>query len=58
MSTLEAWKKMREVCVVGVGLHKFGRWPEKDVTDMGREAIQAALEDAGVDFKDIEAADF
>lgn len=55
MGTLEAWKKMREVCIVGVGLHKFGRWPDKDVSDMGREAIQAALEDAGASFKDIEA---
>ncbi len=55
MSTLEAWKKMREVCIVGVGLHKFGRWPEKSVGALGREAILAALEDAGADFKDIEA---
>lgn len=56
MSTLEAWKKMREVCIVGVGLHKFGRWPDKSIRAMGREAILAALEDAGADFKDIEAA--
>jgi acetyl-CoA acetyltransferase len=56
MSTLEAWKKMREVCIVGVGLHKFGRWPEKSVSAMGREAILAALDDAGADFKDVEAA--
>lgn len=55
MGIIEAWRNMREVCIVGVGLHKFGRWPEKDVTDMGREAIQAALEDAGLEFKDIEA---
>ena len=56
MSTLEAWKKMREVCIVGVGMHKFGRWPDKSVGAMGREAILAALDDAGADFKDIEAA--
>jgi acetyl-CoA acetyltransferase len=55
MSTLDAWKRMREVCIVGVGLHKFGRWPEKTVADMGREAILVALEDAGADFKDIQA---
>jgi len=55
MATLEAWKNTREVCIVGVGLHKFGRWPEKGVEDMGREAIFAALDDAGADFRDIEA---
>ena len=55
MGTLEAWKKMREVCIVGVGLHKFGRWPDKSVGAMGREAILAALDDAGAEFKDIEA---
>lgn len=54
MSTLEAWRSMREVCIVGVGMHKFGRWPEKGVGDMVREAILAALEDAGAEFRDIE----
>lgn len=55
MGTLEAWKNMREVCIIGVGLHKFGRWPEKSPGDLGREAILAALKDAGAEFKDIEA---
>jgi len=55
MGTLEAWRNMREVCIVGVGLHKFGRFPEKRVEDTGREAILAALEDAGAEFSDIEA---
>lgn len=44
---------MREVVVLGVGLHRFGR-TEKSVEEMGREAILAALDDAGMDFKDIE----
>lgn len=56
MGTLEAWKNMREVCVIGVGLHKFGRFPDKDLGALGREAILVALEDAGVEPKDIEAA--
>ena len=47
---------MREVAILGVGLHKFGRFPEKSVNDLAREAIQNALEDSGVPFKDIEAA--
>ena len=55
MANKEAWKRMREVCIVGVGLHKFGRWPEKRIQDLGREAIKAALADAGAKYADIEA---
>jgi acetyl-CoA acetyltransferase len=51
----EAWKKMREVCIIGIGLHKFGRWPDKSPGDLARVAIKEALDDAGVEFKDIEA---
>lgn len=51
----EAWKKMREVCIIGIGLHKFGRWPDKSPGDLARVAIKEALDDAGVPFKDIEA---
>jgi len=54
MGTLEAWKNMREVCVLGVGMHKFGRWPDRSAADMVREAILAAFEDAGCEFRDIE----
>ena len=51
----EAWKKLREVCIIGTGMHKFGRWPDKGVEAMGRIAIQEALDDAGVKFDDIQA---
>jgi acetyl-CoA acetyltransferase len=47
---------MREVYVVGVGLHPFGRFGEKDVIEIGREAVVAALKDAGVEWKKVEAA--
>ena len=47
---------MREVGVLGVGLHKFGRFPEKTVEDLGRVAILNALDDAGMTFNDIETA--
>ncbi|MDO8491330.1 MAG: thiolase family protein, partial [Dehalococcoidia bacterium] len=47
---------MREVVVLGVGLHKFGRFPDKPIEDIGREAILNALVDSGVSFKDIQAA--
>ena len=42
-----------EVAIIGVGLHPFGRF-EKTAMQMGAEAIQFALTDAGVDWKDIQ----
>ena len=45
---------MREVVIIGVGMHKFGRFPEKTVKELGRVAIENALEDSGVSFKEIE----
>lgn len=47
---------MREVVVLGAGLHRFGRFPDKSSQDMGREAIKNALDDSGVSFPDIEVA--
>src|SRR3990172_5893131 len=43
------------VVVLGVGLHPFGRHPDKSVGDMARVAALAALRDAGVDYKDVQA---
>ena len=42
-----------EVAIIGVGLHPFGRF-EKTAMQMGAEAIQFALTDAGVGWKDIQ----
>jgi len=47
---------MRDVVVLGAGLHRFGRFPDKSLPDLGREAIKNALDDAAVPFKDIEVA--
>lgn len=44
-----------DVAIIGVGLHPFGRF-EKTAMEMGAEAIQAALADAGVEWKDIHPA--
>ena len=41
------------VAIIGVGLHPFGRF-EKTAMEMGADAIQLALTDAGVDWKDIQ----
>lgn len=49
---------LRDVVVLGVGLHPFGRFPNKTVQDLAREAALAALTDAGVRWKDVQAAYF
>ncbi len=48
----------REVVIAGVGLHPFGRFPEKSVHDLAREAVVQALADSGIKFKDIQVAYF
>jgi acetyl-CoA acetyltransferase len=45
---------MRDVAVVGVNMLKFGRYPDKDVIQLGSEAAIAALKDAGASINDIE----
>lgn len=47
---------MREVVVAGVGIHEFGRFPEKDYREIGRVAAERALKDANVEWKDIQVA--
>ncbi|GAA3714657.1 MULTISPECIES: thiolase family protein [Gordonia] len=42
-----------DVAIIGVGLHPFGRF-DKTAMQMGAEAIQLALGDAGVEWKDIQ----
>jgi acetyl-CoA C-acetyltransferase len=45
---------MNDVAIIGVGLHPFGRFGAKSAMEMGAEAIQAALADAGIDWKDVQ----
>ncbi len=45
---------MRDVYVAGVAMIRFGRYPERDVPDLGAEAVLGALEDAGLSIKDVE----
>ena len=42
-----------EVWILGINMTKFGKHPERDIVDLGAEAIQAALKDAGVTMADI-----
>lgn len=45
---------MRDVYVLGVGMIKFGRYPDKDISQLGGEAAVQALKDAGLSIKDVE----
>lgn len=47
---------MSEVAIIGVGIHKFGRFGDKPYAQIGREAAQAALKDAGISWKDVPVA--
>ena len=47
---------MREVSIIGVGIHKFGRFGDKSFVAMGQEAAKMALQDANVDWPKIQAA--
>ncbi len=48
----------REVVVAGVGLHPFGRFPDKSLSTLALDAVAPALQDAAVDWKDIPIAYF
>ncbi len=45
---------MRNVYVLGTGMIKFGRYPEKTVPELGAEAALSALNDAGINIQDVE----
>ena len=47
---------MRDVAVLGVGMHRFGMWSDRSNADMLREAGLAALDDAGLSFRDVGTA--
>jgi acetyl-CoA C-acetyltransferase len=45
-----------DVAIVGVGLHRFGRFGDRTGIDMGAIAIRSALANAGVTWRDIQFA--
>ena len=47
---------MTDVHIVGVGMTRFGKHPDRDVTDLGAAALLEAISDAGLDPRLIEAA--
>jgi acetyl-CoA acetyltransferase len=42
--------------IIGAGMHKFGRFGDKPYTEIARDAAKAALKDAGLSWRDMQAA--
>lgn len=49
---------MENVYIIGMGMIRFNKYPDKDVRGMAHEVIRLALTDAGLDKKDLQAAFF
>ena len=47
---------MDDVAIIGVGLHPFGRHGDKSAYEMGADAVELALTDAGVAWSDVQCA--
>jgi acetyl-CoA acetyltransferase len=47
---------MRDVAIVGVGMLRFGRYPEMGIKDLVRVPVEEALKDAGMEAGKLEAA--
>src|SRR5688572_29759139 len=47
---------MDDVAIIGVGLHPFGRFGDKTAFEMGADAVELALQDAGVEWTDVDCA--
>ena len=47
---------MRKVCVIGVAMTRFGKYPESWVEEFGRDACKEAIIDAGVRREAIQVA--
>jgi len=46
---------MKGVSVIGVGMIPFGKYPDTNITDLGWPAVKAAIADAGIDARRIQA---
>ena len=47
---------MRDVAVVGAGMTRFAKYPERGLKDLSREAVTVALQSAGMDKEALEVA--
>ncbi|GAB5459037.1 MAG: thiolase family protein [Henriciella sp.] len=47
---------MNNVYIIGAGIHPFGRTPERSGRDQGAYAVRKALEDANIEWSDVDCA--
>ena len=47
---------MQAAYICGVGMTPFARFPQRTLKDLSREAVEAALTDAGIGKEDLQAA--
>src|SRR3954454_19696601 len=47
---------MSDVFITGIGIHPFGRTPQRSGLEQGAVAVRAALADAGISWKDVQYA--
>jgi len=45
---------MKDVCIIGAGMHPWGKFPDKSFEELGIFAVREAFKDAGVEWKDIQ----
>ena len=55
---MEQIRTNRKVRVAGVGLHPFGRFRNKDISTMAREAVVESLRDAGIAWNRVQVGYF
>ncbi len=49
---------MENVYIVGTGMIRFNKYPDRDVKDMAHEVTRLSLKDAGINQKDLQAVFF
>ncbi len=45
---------MKEIAILGIGRHPWGKFPDKTWEDLAEDAVQKALKDANLEWKDIQ----
>lgn len=53
---MKPMNQMKDVAVAGIGLARWKRYVDQEIYDFGSEAILNALKDAGMEWKEIQAA--
>jgi acetyl-CoA acetyltransferase len=56
MKSADEIRAFRETLITGIGITKWGIYPNQEWYDFGSEAVLLALKDAGLEFKDVQIA--